>query len=612
MAATFTQQEFMDAFNKSGTQGQWSEYDWKNALEDPTWGMSALNSKIKYNNAQTDEERALAHQELEDNRRMKGYSGGSDGSYFHLVETPNSFSFEDAPTWDNSTTVEAQNRYGDVANYGDFTYDPYSGKWDSQIQNMGNELYNYGPFEYSASTDPLYAQYRKEYTREGRRATEDTLGIAAAASGGLPSSYAATAAAQAGNYYASQLTDKIPELYKLAYQKYLSDYQIKNSTLSALQSLDQSDYTKWLDSVNLDKSIYDDKFNRLVTTANMAQNIDNQAWGRYQDNLGQYNTNRSFEYNKWMDDIEYNRQVRMDALNEAEIAYQKGDNSFYEKLGIDTSNDPAARERAWNEALIAADFNDMSWLNEMGVDTSNAPQLIEYQSKLLDQAIAAYYIGDDSLLKKMGIDPSLTDIDKLARAQRGELEENGGLTAEEVMQIQWYMGITMDGYWGPESMTAAGGMTAREAYDAMKAGTLPRGTGGGYYGGGYDGYDGGYQNAVGNTNEDLVLDDGVYRPSEEPTYKVDYSDQSFNPMSLAGGNLKNDVDYGAVRAFVGGTTITPSELSQIKVYFPGVTEADLRANGFTITYNSGNSSGKGSTGTTNNVTVNKSNIRGTK
>lgn len=598
MAAKYTYDDFQRALQTSGLAGEFSDADLRLAQQNPDAGMSILSYKQDWHNATTDEARALANKGAEDVRASYGeYTGGTDGSGYHMTPlSPNSFTYEDAPTFSGTYSGDVADTWGAVKNYGDFTYDPYSGKWDSQIQNMGNELYNYGPFEYSASTDPLYAQYRKEYAREGQRATADALGAAAAASGGLPSSYAVTAAAQAGNYYASQMTDKIPELYKLAYQKYLSDYQIKNSTLSALQSLDQSDYTKWLNGVNLDYQIYGDKYDRLVNAAQMAQNLDNTDWSRYQDNLGQYNINRNFAYNQFADEIasqqrerEWNRTLEQDAL----------------------AKENAERERAWNEALIAADYLDMSKLNELGVDTSNAPQLIEYQTKQLNTAIDLYLsTGNASMLKQMGIDPSLTDIDKLARAQKGELEENGGLTAEEVMQIQYWMGITMDGYWGPESMTAAGGMTAREAYDAMKAGKLPKGSGAGYYGGGYD--SGGYQSAIYNPNEEpLVLDDDVYRPSEEPTYKVDYSDQSFNPMALAGGNLKNDVDYGAVRAFVGGTTITPSELSQIKAYFPGVTEADLRANGFTITYNSGNSSGKDLTGTTN-ATVNKSNIRGAK
>ena len=82
---------------------------------------------------------------------------------------------------------------------------------------------------------PLYSQYRKAYIREGDRAAEDALGAAAAASGGLPSSYAQTAASQAGNYYAAQLTDKIPELQQLAYQKYLNDYNMLLSDLGVVQ-----------------------------------------------------------------------------------------------------------------------------------------------------------------------------------------------------------------------------------------------------------------------------------------------------------------------------------------------------------------------------------------
>ena len=96
---------------------------------------------------------------------------------------------------------------------------------------------------YDPATDPLYQNYRKQYTREGQRATADALGAAASASGGIPSSYANAAANQASNYYAAQLTDKIPDLYQLAYNQYLNDYNMDLSNLGVVQGAEQLDGT---------------------------------------------------------------------------------------------------------------------------------------------------------------------------------------------------------------------------------------------------------------------------------------------------------------------------------------------------------------------------------
>lgn len=80
-------------------------------------------------------------------------------------------------------------------------------------------------FSYDPAADPLWQSYQKQYRREGQRAAEDALGRAAANTGGAASSWAVTAAAQAGNEYAAQLSDRFPEVYQSAYDRYLREYE---------------------------------------------------------------------------------------------------------------------------------------------------------------------------------------------------------------------------------------------------------------------------------------------------------------------------------------------------------------------------------------------------
>lgn len=80
-------------------------------------------------------------------------------------------------------------------------------------------------FSYDPAADPLWQSYQKQYRREGQRAAEDALGRAAANTGGVASSWAVTAAAQAGNDYAARLSDRLPEVYQSAYDRYLREYE---------------------------------------------------------------------------------------------------------------------------------------------------------------------------------------------------------------------------------------------------------------------------------------------------------------------------------------------------------------------------------------------------
>lgn len=100
-----------------------------------------------------------------------------------------------------------------------------------KIGNVGSE-----PFSYDPETDPSMQAYRKAYLREADRNTRDVMGAYAGMTQGVPSSAAITAASQAGDYYRSQLTDKLPELEAQAYSRYLSGQQKELTRLQLQQN----------------------------------------------------------------------------------------------------------------------------------------------------------------------------------------------------------------------------------------------------------------------------------------------------------------------------------------------------------------------------------------
>ena len=154
---------------------------------------------------------------------------------------------------------------------------------------MLDALQGYGGFSYNPATDPLYGAYKKAYVREGQRAEADALAQAAALTGGIPSSYAVGAADQAGNYYASQLADRIPELEARAYQRWAEGYD------------------------------------RALSDYRAAADADDRAYNRYLNELAQYNTDRAFDYGVHSDEFERARQ-----------AAALGDYSLLENLGLNT------------------------------------------------------------------------------------------------------------------------------------------------------------------------------------------------------------------------------------------------------------------------------------
>lgn len=385
MASKYTYEDFTKAATAAGLMGNFSEADLRLAQSNPDAGMSILQYKQDYRNATTDEARALANLGAEGVRSSYGnYTGGNDGGGFYLDPlSPGSFNAGTAPTYTNNYAGDIAALYEQQKNYGSYDYGipqpEYTNRYDATIQDLLGQIVNREEFSYDPATDLLYGQYRKQYAREGQRATADALGAAAAASGGIASSYANTAAAQAGNYYAAQMTDKIPELYQLAYNKYLSDYNMKLSDLGAVQGAEQSDYDKFLNELQqyntnrtFDYNAWLDEYNMINNNLQTASGLEQLEYTKYLNDLNQYNTDREFNYGVLLDEINSQTAERNEAMNKALTAAEYGDYSFLQDMGINTANNPTDWERQYNLALLAAEYGDFSGLQALGINPDAA------------------------------------------------------------------------------------------------------------------------------------------------------------------------------------------------------------------------------------------------
>lgn len=142
----------------------------------------------------------------------------------------------------------------------------YKNSYDKELKRLYNKLSSISEFRYDPYEDDLYEYYRKQYIREGKRAMEDLLGELSANTGGVISSYAASAASQGLDYYNTKLTDKIPELYDDAYERYLDRIGLYESDFERLKELSDSEYEKYLDSVDIYQKDREFDYERLRDT----------------------------------------------------------------------------------------------------------------------------------------------------------------------------------------------------------------------------------------------------------------------------------------------------------------------------------------------------------
>lgn len=164
----------------------------------------------------------------------------------------------------------------------------YSSKYQTQINDTVSQLTNRQPFQYDANADALYQQYKDRYIHNGQRAMQDTMGQAAALTGGYGSSYAQNVGQQAYNEYMQGLNDVIPELYQLALDKYDRETARLQDQYTLYSDLDAQDYSRWQDQqteyyTELDRLTEDARYKAEQDYSRYASGYDT-AYTQYQQN----------------------------------------------------------------------------------------------------------------------------------------------------------------------------------------------------------------------------------------------------------------------------------------------------------------------------------------
>lgn len=142
----------------------------------------------------------------------------------------------------------------------------YTGKYEKEINDVYKKLSALEKFSYNPYDDELYAYYKEQYNREGKRAMEDLMGNLSMNTGGIASSYAVSAASQALDYYNTKLTDKIPELYKAAYSRYSDRIGTEQKNISILSDLAENEYGRYLDSLEQYNKKREDEYENHLNT----------------------------------------------------------------------------------------------------------------------------------------------------------------------------------------------------------------------------------------------------------------------------------------------------------------------------------------------------------
>lgn len=313
------------------------------------------------------------------------YSGGAMPTF--------NYGASGRPTYNYAADPLAAFSY-DVAKPADFQHGEarpeYAAKYDDQISQMVDQILNRGKFEYDYNQDPLYQMYAEAYGRNGRQAMEDTLAQVSARTGGLASSYAGTAAQQAYNRYMDALNEKVPELYQMAYEMYRNEGDDMRNNLGIVQGLDTRDYGRYQDQLgqwNTDRNM---AYSQWQTGLDQWNADRDMAWKQYQNQQDQWNADRDFAWKKYLNDLDLFETDRNWAYKDYQNQldqYNKDRSYDYQVWKDALSRNEAAAQAAYNSQVDAVTAKNNAALAQAAQEMQQQaqPKAANYESHNADK-----------------------------------------------------------------------------------------------------------------------------------------------------------------------------------------------------------------------------------
>lgn len=208
---------------------------------------------------------------------------------------------------------------------GDWT----GGQYGQQMQEALDAIRKRKKFSYDLNGDALYQQYKDKYVQQGKQAMQDTVGQAAALTGGYGSTYGQAVGQQQYDAYLQNLNDVVPELYQLA----LSRYQMEGDDL-------KTQYSLLADQYQQEYGQYRDKVGDWQTERNFLS--------------GRYDPERNLDYGMWGDarDFAYTDYRNGIADEQWRRQYEESVRQFNEQMAL--SREQFAWQQAQAQAAAAA------------------------------------------------------------------------------------------------------------------------------------------------------------------------------------------------------------------------------------------------------------------
>ena len=235
------------------------------------------------------------------------------------------FSYKDYQESDRVRRLAERLAQMEAQKPGDWT----GGQYGQQMQDALDAIRNRKKFSYDLNGDALYQQYKNRYVQQGKQAMQDTMGQAAALTGGYASTYGQAVGQQQYDAYLQSLSDVVPELYQMALNRYQMEGDDLKAQYSMLADRYQQEYGQYRDKVG--------------------------DWQTERDFLsGRYDSERNMDYGMWGDarDFAYTDYRNGIADQQWQQQYEESIRQFNEQMAF--QQEQFAWQQAQAEAAAAA------------------------------------------------------------------------------------------------------------------------------------------------------------------------------------------------------------------------------------------------------------------
>lgn len=246
-------------------------------------------------------------------------------------------------------------------------------------------------FQYDFNTDPLFQASLQGAMQSGQIAMQDTMGQAAALTGGYGSSYAQAVGNQAYNQAIQGAYNNIPEYYGAALDSYNAETNQLYNLLDMYSQQDQNEYNRLQNAYGLNAAnaanIYDQEYNNYWQQQSMNQNAAEfsakMAYQKARDEIADKQWKQEFEASAASAANKENASLDYSSANKNATAsankYGLDSDQYYDTLallenqGYDISQiDNYARNNS-DAASYSFDITQGRFSNQWGVTIDSEP-----------------------------------------------------------------------------------------------------------------------------------------------------------------------------------------------------------------------------------------------